>query len=58
LRQPVHLRKLLVEGDFQYNVDLQPGDTLFVPVRTPRSPGRSTVERAMSVLAPLLYLLF
>lgn len=56
LRQPVDLRKLLVEGDFQYNVDLQPGDTLFVPVRTPRSPGGSTMERAIGVLAPLLYL--
>jgi len=56
IRQPINLRKLLVEGDFTQNVELRAGDTLFVPVRTPRGP--SVFERAVPFLGPLLYLLF
>jgi polysaccharide export outer membrane protein len=56
VRQPVNLRKLLTDGDFTQNVELRAGDTLFVPVRTPRGP--SVLDRAAPFLGPLLYLLF
>jgi polysaccharide export outer membrane protein len=58
MRVPVDLHKLLMEGDFRCNVEVKAGDTLFVPVRTPRTPGRTFLERAASVLAPLAYLLW
>jgi len=58
VRQPVDLRKLLVEGDFRQNLQVRPGDTLFVPLRTPRTGDRSILERAAAVLAPFIYLLW
>jgi protein involved in polysaccharide export with SLBB domain len=55
-RQPVDLRKLLVDGDLALNVEVKGGDTLFIPMRGPS--GRSTWDRVTPLLAPLLYLLF
>jgi len=56
-REPINLRKLMVEGDMALNVELRTGDALFIPVRTPGAH-RPLLERAASVLAPLIYLLF
>lgn len=58
VRVPVDLRKLVMEGDFRSNIEVKAGDALFVPVRTPRTGGRTFLERAASVLAPFMYLLW
>ncbi|UCH33725.1 MAG: SLBB domain-containing protein [Armatimonadota bacterium] len=55
-KQPVNLRTLLVDGDLSGNAELHAGDTLYVPARSPR--GRSDLEKAMSLFAPFLYLLW
>lgn len=55
-RQPVDLRKLLVDGDLALNVEVKGGETLFIPMRG-ASTGRSAWERIMGGLGPLLYLI-
>lgn len=55
-RIPTDLRKLLMEGDMRLNIQMRPGDTLFVPSRLPRA-GRSFLQQAASILGPLAYLL-
>jgi polysaccharide export outer membrane protein len=57
MRIPTNLRKLLMEGDMRLNIQLRPGDTLFVPSRLPPRAGRSFLQQAASILGPLAYLL-
>lgn len=57
VREPLNLRKLLIDGDMSLNVELHAGDALFIPVRSPGSQKRPFLERAAPLLAPLLYLL-
>ncbi|MDQ2731871.1 MAG: hypothetical protein M3Y56_09450, partial [Armatimonadota bacterium] len=54
LTTPIHLDKILRKGQMQYNVQLKPGDVIYVPERNNNQAGTSILG---AVLGPLLFLL-